>query len=64
VTGRPSDLSQPFTSTVNYVETVPNAAILPLSRPSGRISLFTFDSAHLADTAESTSRSGRATSAR
>jgi alpha-tubulin suppressor-like RCC1 family protein len=55
VTGWPSDLPQPFTSNVNYVDagdTVPNAAILPLSRPSGRISLFTFDSAHLiADTA-------------
>lgn len=55
VTGWPSDLPQPFTSNVNYVEagdTVPNAAILPLSQPSGRISLFTFESAHLiADTA-------------
>lgn len=54
VTGWPSDVARPTTSNVNYLvanDTVANAAILPLSTPSGRISLFTLNRAHLiADT--------------
>lgn len=54
VTGWPSDESQPMSSNVNYLvanDTIANLAILPLSQPSGRISLFTLNSAHLiADT--------------
>ena len=54
VTGWPSDESQPLSSNVNYLvanDTIANLAILPLSQPSGRISLFTLNSAHLiADT--------------
>jgi alpha-tubulin suppressor-like RCC1 family protein len=54
VTGWPSDESRPGSSSLNYLipnTTIANLAILPLSQPSGRISLFTLESAHLiADT--------------
>lgn len=54
VTGWPSDESQPGSSNLNYLvanDTIANLAILPLSQPSGRISLFTLNSSHLiADT--------------
>ena len=54
VTGWPADEPQPPSSNLNYLsvnETIANLAILPLSEPSGRINLFTLNSAHLiADT--------------
>ena len=54
VTGWPSDQSRPGTSNVNYLvanTTIANLAILPLTMPSGSISLYTLNSSHLiADT--------------
>lgn len=54
VRGWPSDDPQPLSSNLNYLvanDTIANLAILPLSLPSGRISLFTLNSSHLiADT--------------